>query len=933
MDGRGRGRARGRGRGDQPQQQGAAQPGAAAQPRASEPTQQTRPGPPPQQLQQQQLGAGSGDPRWAQPQQQPVPRYVAPTAVGDQPPSRPGGGGEGVMVPGGNGGGPGRAAHRGGAARPGASVEQLEAGVAGIVMADAMGGRPRRGALMFRAEPRTRPETAADKRGTAGRQVALCTNQFHLQRAQQFHLYQYHVDFNPEVPNTRMRKGMLHTFKELLGPISLFDGTILFLPLRLELDTTEVYTQRISDDEKIRVTIKFTNEIPSTSPMCMQLYNITFKKVLTHIGLQLIGRNYYHPNLAAKIPQHKLEVWPGYETSILQLEVWPGYETSILQFESGPMLSVDVSHKILSMASAYDVMQDCFQQGPRGDVQDRVKARLIGQIVLTRYNNKTYRVDDIDFSRTPASTFEKKDKSLISFVEYYQTAHNFRIQREDQPLLISMPKRRDERAGVKGPICLIPELCTVTGLEEKVRTDFNVMKDLAQHTRLDPNKRVAKYRELRNNIQQNAEAMRDLNNWNIGLSNELVQLQGRQLPPENIHQGDLDFNGGEQADWTKQMRALRMQRLVHLSSWIVVCPQKNGRNAEDLIRALRDVSHGLGLELSNPTALPINNDNTQTYKEALQNAITPTTRMVVCVLPTNRKDRYDALKCLLCCDIPVPSQMILSRTLSKPQMLMSVATKVLIQMNCKMGGEVWHLDVPMGGTMVVGIDTYHDSSQRGRSVAGVAASLNKSLTRYYTSWSFQNTHEELVNGLTASLAKCLQKYKEVNKVLPIKVIVFRDGVGDGQLGMVNDHELPQILQCFARIDPDYKPGLGFVVVKKRISSRFFMRAGNNYSNPPPGTIIDDVATRPEWYDYFVISQSVRQGTVTPTHYNIIHDTTRLQPDHYQRLTYKLCHLYYNWSGTIRVPAPCQYAHKVAFLVGQSLHRNPHESLADKLFFL
>ena len=48
------------------------------------------------------------------------------------------------------------------------------------------------------------------------------------------------------------------------------------------------------------------------------------------------------------------------------------------------------------------------------------------------------------------------------------------------------------------------------------------------------------------------------------------------------------------------------------------------------------------------------------------------------------------------------------------------------------------------------------------------------------------------------------------------------------------------------------------------------------------------------YDFFLISQSVRQGTVTPTHYNVIWDTSGLKPDHMQRLTYKMTHLYYNW---------------------------------------
>jgi hypothetical protein len=58
----------------------------------------------------------------------------------------------------------------------------------------------------------------------------------------------------------------------------------------------------------------------------------------------------------------------------------------------------------------------------------------------------------------------------------------------------------------------------------------------------------------------------------------------------------------------------------------------------------------------------------------------------------------------------------------------------------------------------------------------------------------------------------------------------------------------------------------------------------------------------ELEDLFVV---LFQGTVTPTHYVVIHDTTDMKTDHVQQLTYKLCHLLYNWPGTIRVPAPCQ----------------------------
>ena len=54
-----------------------------------------------------------------------------------------------------------------------------------------------------------------------------------------------------------------------------------------------------------------------------------------------------------------------------------------------------------------------------------------------------------------------------------------------------------------------------------------------------------------------------------------------------------------------------------------------------------------------------------------------------------------------------------------------------------------------------------------------------------------------------------------------------------------------------------------------------------------------------------MSQHVRQGTVSPTHYVIVSDTSSLKIDHIQQITYRMTHMYYNWPGTVRVPAPCQ----------------------------
>jgi len=172
----------------------------------------------------------------------------------------------------------------------------------------------------------------------------------------------------------------------------------------------------------------------------------------------------------------------------------------------------------------------------------------------------------------------------------------------------------------------------------------------------------------------------------------------------------------------------------------------------------------------------------------------------------------------------------------------------------------------------------------------------------------------------------------VNHSLPDKILVFRDGVGDGQLNMVADYEVDQLRTCFSRFG-EYSPKLSFVVVQKRINTRIFLNKGRQMENPPSGTVADHTITRREWYDFFLVSQHVRQGTVSPTHYIVVSDDSGMKPDHMQRMAYKMTHMYYNWPGTVRVPAPCQYAHKLAQLVGQNIHKEPSQELSDRLFFL
>lgn len=91
------------------------------------------------------------------------------------------------------------------------------------------------------------------------------------------------------------------------------------------------------------------------------------------------------------------------------------------------------------------------------------------------------------------------------------------------------------------------------------------------------------------------------------------------------------------------------------------------------------------------------------------------------------------------------------------------------------------------------------------------------------------------------LCPCVQ----VNHNFPEKIVVYRDGVSDGQLKMVELYEVPQLLKCFETF-PNYEPKLAFIVVQKRISTTLYSCSADRFGTPPPGTILDHTVTTRDW---------------------------------------------------------------------------------------
>ncbi|XP_077154559.1 piwi-like protein 4 isoform X1 [Ranitomeya variabilis] len=756
------------------------------------------------------------------------------------------------------------------------------------------------------------------KAGTSGEPVNLLTNLFGLGLPAEWHLYQYHVDFNPSIASIRLKAALLYSHGDIIGSGRAFHGDILFLSRKLANKVTEL-TSTTRNGEVVKITVTLTSTLMPGSPVYIQFFSILFKKVFKHLKMYQVGHNYFSPSDPINIPQHKLSLWKGFSTVVSFLE-------------KQLTLSVDVSHKVLRNETVLESMIELFSRVPKERFTEVCEKEFVGMVVLTRYNNKTYRVDDMDWSTKPTDRFPKKDGTQISYVEYYKQQYNVELTDLSQPMLVSTLKmKKGEGCDAPRVVHLLPELCYLTGLSSRALSDIRLMRDLSAETQLNPELRQRRLQSLAEDIQESREASSELAKWGVTLDRQLP-VTGRVVPPEKICLRDNFCQPDSAADWSRNTKNGRMIYAKPLSNWILLFGHRNADVAEKLTHCLMKVGEGMGFPIDYPKILQVD-DSSASFLRALQHNVNPDLQLVLCILPSQSKDSYDSIKKYLTLEKPLPSQCVKSHTLNRQNMLMSVASKIAMQIICKTGGELWAVEIPLKSLMVIGINVNKDAINKLQSVVGFVASTNSRMTKWFSQCIIQKTSTDFADCLKMCMKGAIEKWQKTNNDLPNRIIIYRDGVGDGQLQMLFDYEIPQLLSLFKEPPATYSPKVTVVVVRKRCTTRFFTQSPRGFQNPPLGTVIDSEVTRPEWYDFFLISQNARQGSVNPTHYNVLYDTNCLRPDHLQRLTYKLCHLYYNWPGVIRVPAPCQYAQKLTFLVGQSIHREPRIELSNTLFYL
>uniref|UniRef100_A0A1A9V619 Piwi domain-containing protein n=1 Tax=Glossina austeni TaxID=7395 RepID=A0A1A9V619_GLOAU len=701
--------------------------------------------------------------------------------------------------------------------------------------------------------------------GTKGTPINLVCNYIRINSDPNKGIYVYEVRFVPNIDSKRLRRQYLNEHSVKFGGTKTFDGVILYLPILLN-DELTTYVSKACDGSDIEIRILFKRK--ELLKDCMQFYNILFDRIMATLNYVRFDRRQFDPASSIVFPQH-------------QLEVWPGYVTAVDEHEGGLLLCCDVSHRLLCQKTILETLLEIFRRKPK-NFQETAKKALLGAAIITRYNNKTYRIDDICFEKNPLSTFTFKE-GTVSFLDYYRKNYNIEIKDKNQPLLISIKKQRmpQRSQGEDIIICLIPELCYVTGLRDDIRADHKLMREIAMFTCLSPAERINALKKFYTNIDNSPESRKILSDWGLSLVQNYEKISGRQLDEERVFIDGKLVPVGPKADFSKYLVNNKLLDAIAIKNWLLIYCEKDSKAAISFCEHIRADTNSFGIIVERPQIVTINNDRIESYVNALRKNIKKETQIVVCICSTNCNDRYIAIK-----------------------------KKV----------------------MICGIDVYHEAVRKENSVAAFVASLNDKYTKWYSKAMIQNQKEEIISGLSCCLISALSAYRNENNFFPHNIIIYRDGVGDGQLQICEQFEIPQLEEACRRT-LNHMAKITFIVVQKRINTRYFLTDGNCFQNPNPGTVVDKAITRAAFYDFFLVTQVPKQGATSPTHYIVLRDDAEFGPDIIQRLTYKLCFLYFNWPGTISVPACCQYAHKMALFIGQTLKTTPPEDLLHTLFYL
>uniref|UniRef100_A0A0G4HE51 Piwi domain-containing protein n=1 Tax=Chromera velia CCMP2878 TaxID=1169474 RepID=A0A0G4HE51_9ALVE len=689
-----------------------------------------------------------------------------------------------------------------------------------------------------------------------------------------------------------------------------FEGEVV-LDLQMNHQRENDEGRELQDGEDIkgyRVTIKAKREVRIEDEMLLNedertYFNIIINRALRDSRLQQIGRYHYDTMKPLKV-----DCSPP-------LHLIPGYFTSVQVCEYGPALMYDVKHRIVQEKTVAEVMNEILQANAyNGKTNDEKKflleQLLIKKVVITRHTQpwNMYIIEGIEMDMNPlTSTFERRE-GPITHQDYFLEQYNLELSPVRMPMLRCSRRKRD--------VFLPADFCFMTGLTDQLKGDYRVMNAISQYTRMLPRARFEKGNEVPRKLTD-GKSREVLENWKIEVAENSLECEGRQVETakvrvmtsnhdlEAVQRGD-GHTAGAEVNWNRvnfphliQKNVVGFQTNPGFQRWVLIHTARDQPLVPRLIDALGEELIKKNMRAEPPKIIEINAVSPEEFKNEMIRELKQLPSrpdIILVILPRQNTDEiYAIIKAEFCTgEMACPSQCIKAATIDKKGA--QAAAKLFDQMICKQGGFLWGLNAPQTcRTMVVGVDL---NTTGGRTIASFAASFNYSYTKYFSHCTWIRSREDAAEPLALFLHRALDNFRDnfeeargpvEEKRYPNRIFIYRDGVSEAAKQLLKDFEIQSVLNRFTNLDNEWAKEVEFayVLVNKKIHQRFGIKPtpemlqnrgrggrGNapreDLTNALPLTIFDSGVTASDKFDFFISHQEVTQGSVTPTHYDVLY---------------------------------------------------------------
>ncbi|WVQ98060.1 hypothetical protein IAU59_005182 [Kwoniella sp. CBS 9459] len=499
----------------------------------------------------------------------------------------------------------------------------------------------------------------------------------------------------------------------------------------------------------------------------------------------------------------------------------------------------------------------------------------------------------------------------VSVVQYFKEMYGYTICRPRLPMVL-VKKGKSRKQWAKFPLeCVV--LCDFNAIPF-VAVTADQTAEMIKIAAKTPPERERKIQEWRTKI--NYSKLPKLAEWGIQVHSEMMKIPARVLPPPQVLYGGGKTVNAARGSWN--VGGVKFtQPGSSLKAWSIVNFDNQLRNETILENKTPPIIKG---EYSD-----VKESIKQGAREAFMYGNSTNPQIVVVIVPRKDLNFYSRVKRIAATELkgPVVTQLMQGSKIRNPKGRDQYCGNLSMKVHSKLGGITHQVPIPRpldNTTMMIGADVSHPPQTAGSggaiqpSIAVTVAAVDGRNNKFTPCIRLQQGRTEMIADLQDMVTTHIRLFEKNTGQKPAKIIMFRDGVSEGQYGQCTTTEMGEIRRACADIEPNYKPKITFVVCAKRHHMRFFATTDKDRDrtgNLPPGTCVDKQVTHPYAFDFYLQAHAGLQGTARPTHYVCVVDEIGFTADQLQSLANQLCYTYARSAKAVSLIPVAYYADIIA----------------------